>query len=101
MNKKDLVVEIAEETGNTQAETARFVDLVFRSITGALVKGDEVSIRGFGIFRCKERSASTGRNPRTGEKIAIAERRKAKWSPSKALDNAMNPVEAEAIRRRA
>jgi DNA-binding protein HU-beta len=108
MNKSDLVGEIAEATGYTRAEAMRLVELVFGGIRGALVRGDEVSITGFGIFRCTQRPAGEGHNPRTGERIQIAAVRSAKLRPAKALREALNPAPhdeqgapAEAARRRA
>jgi DNA-binding protein HU-beta len=108
MNKSDLVGEIAEATGYTRAEAMRLIDLVFGGIRGALVRGDEVSITGFGIFRCTQRPAGEGHNPRTGEPIQIAAVRSAKLRPAKALREALNPAGHEqaeaaepALRRRA
>jgi nucleoid DNA-binding protein len=98
MNKSDLVGEIAGTTGYTRAEASRVVDLVFGGVAGALTRGEEVSISGFGIFRCKERSAKRGRNPRTGEPIQIAAKRSASLRPGKALREAINqPSGAEAL----
>ena len=109
MNKSDLAGEIAETTGYTRAEATRLVELVFGRIEGALARGEEVSITGFGIFRCRERRATTGRNPRTGEAMHIAAQRSAMLRPSKALRKALNPsgawtdeeAAAPALQRRA
>jgi DNA-binding protein HU-beta len=105
MNKSDLAGEIAETTGYTRAESTRLVDLVFDGMKSALVRGDEVSISGFGIFRCKTRPASDGRNPRTGEPIRIAASRSASLRPARALRDALNPDDEPAapaaIRRQA
>ncbi len=60
-----------------------------RSITSALKKGDEVRIVGFGTFAVSARSRE-GRNPRTGEKIAIAASKQPKFRAGKGLKDALN-----------
>jgi DNA-binding protein HU-beta len=48
------------------------VDGIFDMITGAVQKGEEVSLFGFGTFKVAERAARKGRNPQTGEAVKIA-----------------------------
>ncbi len=78
MRKQDLVAAIAEETGISESKVSQTVTATFAAIEGALAKGDEVSISGFGTFKVTERPAREGRNPQTGETIKIA----AKKSPT-------------------
>ena len=52
--------------------------------------GDEVRLVGFGTFSVQAREASEGRNPRTGEKIAIAASKQAKFKAGKTLKDALN-----------
>ena len=47
---------------------------IFDEITDALSRGDRVELRGFGAFSVKARGARTGRNPRTGEAVNVAEK---------------------------
>jgi integration host factor subunit beta len=47
------------------------VDMVFKTMTDALVAGDRIEIRGFGSFVVKDYKGYTGRNPKTGEKIMV------------------------------
>jgi integration host factor subunit beta len=49
----------------------RIVTTIFEEITNALAKRDRVELRGFGAFSVKERDARKGRNPRTGETVAV------------------------------
>jgi DNA-binding protein HU-beta len=90
VNKNDLVAAVAEAAGLSKADANKAVDAVFDSITGALQKGDEVRLVGFGSFAVTERAASEGRNPRTGEKIAIAASKQPKFKPGKGLKDALN-----------
>ncbi|MDG5494509.1 DNA-binding protein HU [Niveispirillum sp. SYP-B3756] len=90
MNKNDLVAVVAEAAGLSKADANKAVDAVFDGITGALQKGDEVRLVGFGTFAVAERAASEGRNPRTGEKIAISASKQPKFKPGKGLKDALN-----------
>ena len=90
MNKNDLIAEVAETAGINKADATKAVDCVLESITGALKKGDEVRLVGFGTFTVAKRAASEGRNPRTGEKINIPASQRPKFSAGKALKDAVN-----------
>ncbi len=90
MNKNELIDAVASSTELKKSEATKAVDAVFDTIAGALEKGDEVRLVGFGTFSVAERAASEGRNPRTGEKISIAASRQAKFKPGKTLKDALN-----------
>ena len=75
MNKQELIEAIAnnEEAGlGSKAAAERALKAVLDGITTGLKNDGEVQMIGFGTFSVKERSARTGRNPRTGEEIQIA-----------------------------
>src|SRR5690625_7922999 len=55
-----------------KAAAGRALDAMIDSVTGALQKGDQVVLVGFGTFSVKDRAARTGRNPQTGAEIQIA-----------------------------
>jgi DNA-binding protein HU-beta len=65
MNKSDLIVAIADDSGLTKADAARALSAATSAISGALSNGDKVSITGFGSFLVRSRSARSGRNPQT------------------------------------
>lgn len=89
MNKGDLVNEVAKVIGSKKtAQDA--VDSVFSSITQALKKKDDVTLVGFGSFKVSKRKARKGRNPQTGEAIKIAAKKVPKFTPGKALKDAVN-----------
>jgi integration host factor subunit beta len=71
MNKSELVEILAERAKITRKRAEAVVNLIFDSMTEALVKGDRIEIRGFGSFTIKDYGAYTGRNPRTGETISV------------------------------
>ena len=90
MNRNELVDAVASKTDLKKTEAGRAVDAVFESIEGALKKGDEVRLVGFGTFSVAHRAASEGRNPRTGQKIKIAASKQAKFRPGKGLRESLN-----------
>ncbi len=90
MNKNDLVAHVADSAGLTRADAAKAVDAVFDGVAAALKSGDEVRLVGFGTFLVSARAASEGRNPRTGEKIAIAASKQPKFKAGKGLKDAVN-----------
>ena len=89
MNKNELVTAVATATGLSKTDAAKAVDGVFQSISGALKKGDEVRLVGFGTFNVAERAQSEGRNPRTGEKIDIPASKLPKFRAGKGLKDAV------------
>lgn len=89
MNKTDIVDAIQEAVGGTKADAERALEAVIATIVGALAKGVEVSVAGLGIFKTKTRAARTGRNPRTGQTIQVPAMRVPKFTPAKALKEAV------------
>ncbi|MEE8223861.1 MAG: HU family DNA-binding protein [Alphaproteobacteria bacterium] len=90
MNKNDLVAAVASNTGLSKAESAKAVDGVFSTVTGALRSGEAVRLVGFGTFSVVNRKASMGRNPRTGAAIHIPASRQPKFKAGKGLKQAVN-----------
>jgi DNA-binding protein HU-beta len=90
VNKNELVAAVAEEAGITKADAGNAIDAVFNAIEGALKKGDDVRIVGFGTFAVASRAATTGRNPRTGETIQIKASKQPKFKAGKGLKDALN-----------
>ena len=90
MNKNDLVAHVAEGAGLSKADATKAVDAIFDGITAALKAGDEVRLVGFGTFLVSARTASEGRNTRTGAKIAIPASKQPKFKAGKGLKDAVN-----------
>ncbi len=90
MNKNELVEAVAERTGLAKSDAARAVEAVLGTITETMQRGDQVALAGFGTFVAKVRAARTGRNPRTGEAIAIPAARAPAFKAGKGLKDALN-----------
>jgi len=71
MNKSDLGVAFAKEADLPLRKSEEILNLVFETMSRSLIKGDRIEIRGFGSFMVKKYKDYTGRNPRTGDKIAV------------------------------
>src|SRR5205814_7435398 len=63
MNKHDVIVKIAKDTGITKTSAAAAVDSLIDGIMRSLKKGDSVSFVGFGTFKTAHRKARKARNP--------------------------------------
>jgi len=90
MNKNELIGAVADASGLSRSDATKAVEGVFDTITGALSKGDEVRLVGFGTFSVAKRKASTGRNPRTGEPMTIKASTQPKFKAGKGLKDACN-----------
>jgi DNA-binding protein HU-beta len=90
MNKQDLVAKVAGSADISKAKAALAVDAVMEAIKTTLKGGDSVRLVGFGTFSVSERAATTGRNPRTGEKIQIPASKQPKFKAGKELKEAVN-----------
>ncbi len=73
MTKAEFIERIAKKVGMTKTDTKKVLDAAIEEIMEAVSKGEKVGFAGFGTFYISKRSARVGRNPRTGEKLKIAE----------------------------
>ena len=90
MTKSELLTEVAAKASLTKASADAAVNAVLSTITDALANGDTVTLTGFGTFSTRQREARQGRNPRTGESIAIAASSVPTFKAGKALRDAVN-----------
>lgn len=90
MNKAELIDAVATSADIEKSTATRAVQAVLDSIAGAMKKGDQVVLVGFGTFAVKDRSARMGRNPKTGAEIKIAASRVPGFKAGKALKDALN-----------
>ena len=83
-----MISEVAKVV-STKKAAQDAVDCVISSITRALKKGEDVVLTGFGTFKVVKRKARKGRNPNTGEVIKIKAAKASKYTPGKALKEAV------------
>ena len=89
MTKEELIQKVADDAQITKAAATKAVNCVFSSISGALAKGEEISVVGFGKFSVSERAERTGRNPQTGAELKIAAKKAPKFTAGKGLRDAV------------
>ena len=89
MNKSELAARVAGSVSLSGPEANQAVNAFFDAIREALAHGETVSIIGFGAFSTRERAARQGRNPRSGEPIAIAASTLPVFKAGKALRDAV------------
>ncbi len=75
LTKAQLAELLFEQIGLNKRESKDMVDAFFELISQSLVDGQDVKISGFGNFQIRTKAARPGRNPRTGEPVAIEARR--------------------------
>ena len=75
MNKSELVKALADQANISLDEATLVVNTFVDSMKDSLLEGGRVEIRGFGSFKVKEYGSYAGRNPRTGEKVAVEPKR--------------------------
>lgn len=72
------------------AEIEQIVDVFFKEIMDCLAEGGRVELRGFGAFSVRAREARQGRNPRTGEQVAVRAKRVPYFKPGKLVKEQLN-----------
>lgn len=92
MIKSELVLRIAAQNPHLfQRDVENVVNSILDTIADALARGDRVELRGFGAFSVKHRDARAGRNPRTGEAVAVCEKTIPVFKTGKELRKRLNP----------
>ena len=100
MTKAELVDQVTALGDLTRRDGEVIVETLFDSIIEALKTNDKVEVRGFGSFRSRQRKPRTGRNPKTGESVAVPAKRVPYFKPSKELRDLVNPGEANGAGKR-
>lgn len=90
MNRAELVESVASSTGQPKSEVSRTLSALIYTVTGALAKGDKVTLVGFGTFERRMRKARTGRNPRTLAPLKIAAAKVPAFRAGKELKDIVN-----------
>ncbi|MBN2374152.1 HU family DNA-binding protein [bacterium] len=85
MNKADLVEKMAGEAGISKVAAEKALNAFIAGVKGALKKGDNVTLIGFGTYSVASRKARIGRNPQTGAELKIPSRKVVKFKSGKGL----------------
>jgi len=89
--KSKLLKQLSKNYPNfLKKDLEKFTDLILKEIKQTLKRGERVELRGFGVFSTNTQKASIRRNPRTGEKINVLQKKTIKWKMSKDLFKKLN-----------
>ena len=92
--KSKLLKQLSDSYPNfLKKDLKKFTNIILSEIKQSLKRGDRVELRGFGVFSTNIQKASIRRNPRTGEKVNVSEKRTIKWKMSKDLFKKLNNEE--------
>jgi len=89
VTKAELAELLFENLGLNKREAKDMVDGFFDEIRAALERGESVKLSGFGNFQLRDKPQRPGRNPKTGEEIAITARRVVTFHASQKLKTAV------------
>ena len=91
MVRSELLQKLCDHHPNLlRKDIEKILEIIFIEITEALRKGENIEIRGFGIFKTATRKARIGRNPKNSQSIQIPEKKAIKWKMSKTFFNRLN-----------
>ena len=75
MTKLDLIEALAAKEKLTEKQATDIINQIMKGFTDSLKKGDKIEIRGFGSFTVMEYESYKGRNPKTGKKIEVRQKK--------------------------
>ena len=91
VSKSDILKEISRSYPNLlKKDLLKFIDVFLDEIRTALKKGERVELRGWGVFFTKNQRSKTSRNPKTGEKVIVEEKKSINFKMSKDLFSEVN-----------
>ena len=93
MNKSELIEKLALRSGINVMQAEEIVNLIYKKMKDTMVSGGRIEIRGFGSFVVKEYEAYQGRNPKTGEKIAVPPKKLPFFKVGKELKERIDQIE--------
>ena len=85
VNKREIIQQVAEQTGITQTLAREIVQKVFDTIIESLSESGRLELRDFGVFEVQRRPARKARNPLTGEAVMVPEKNVVAFKPGKAM----------------
>ena len=95
MTRAELVEHVTKISELSKKHAEIIVNTVFASIVEALQRDDKIELRGFGSFRVRHRRSRQGRNPKTGDRVEVPEKRIPYFKPGKELKDLINSLQSE------
>lgn len=93
MTKKDIMLAIAQQPGLSrlnQVEIKKVIQATIDYLVEGLVNGQTIELRNFGVFKVKTRKGRMARNPKTGQKVAVPDRKVIVFKPGLLVKKRLN-----------
>ena len=91
--KSKFLTQLAKNYPNfLKKDLLKFTDIILKEIKEALMRGERVELRGFGVFYTNTQKESLRRNPKTGEKVKVPQKKSIQWKMSKEMLEKLNDV---------
>ena len=91
--KSKFLTQLAKNYPNfLKKDLVKFTDIILKEIKEALMRGERVELRGFGVFYTNTQKESLRRNPKTGEKVKVPQKKSIQWKMSKEMLEKLNDV---------
>ncbi len=90
MTKAEIIEAVRQKINHSNKDTGAVVESLFEMIRTGLEKGEDIKLPGFGNFRIRKKVERIGRNPKTGETMAITARKIVSFKPSVILRDRVN-----------
>ena len=89
--KSKFLTQLAKNYPNfLKKDLVKFTDIILKEIKEALMRGERVELRGFGVFSTNTQKESLRRNPKTGEKVKVPQKKSIQWKMSKEMLEKLN-----------
>ncbi len=96
ITKSELIETIAQRYPDmTKKQVEYIINAIFLTIRDSLMDGNAVEIRGFGSFKIREKDAKSGRNPKTGTRVLVPEKKVPTFKPGKEIKEALLAIEVK------
>ena len=90
MKKTDLIELISKQSKISRVDAKHLIEIILDEMSSAIILGEGVEVRGFGVFYKRHRKSRIGINPKTGEKTEVFEKFVPFFKPGKLLKEAVN-----------
>ena len=90
MNKSELIEALSQDLNITPRQSSSILNIILEAMIEAMERGDDIEIRGFGSFNVKEYKPYVGRNPKSGQQIAVKPKKLPFFKVGKELKERVN-----------
>ena len=90
MIKSELIIRLAQKTNLSKTDAKKAVNIIFDEIIKTLSESGRVELRNFGVLSLRTRKPRVGRNPKTGTKVQVVQKRVPFFKAGKAVKKALN-----------